>query len=356
MSSDPAMELMLAEINQRSEPMLWCCDEQWGRALLSQSVVPLQVLSHRCDTVSALNEQGLKVELGDYDFEALDFNFKTVAYRISKEKALVHHIIKQSLKRLPVGGELLLSGFKNEGFKTYVDKARALVGAPKQISKGRGGAMLSRIQKQIEPTQADLDALKDDDYGKCRKVAVNGFEFYSKPGVYGWQKVDKGSALLIETVARAASDLLPESELAPEPERVLDLGCGYGYLTLAGARLWPGARWLATDNNAAAIKACSENMKQYAIAGECLLADCAQGVDEKFDWVLCNPPFHRGFDHDQSLTRTFIRTAAQRLQPKGSAWFVVNQFIALPAIAAEYFARVELKAESDGYRIFRLSH
>lgn len=348
MSHDAAMDLMLAEINRRSAPMLWCCDEQWGGDSLAQSAVPLHVLSHRCDTASALNEQSLKVELGDYDFEALDFHFETVAYRISKEKALVHHIIKQSLKRLPVGGELLLSGFKNEGFKTYVDKARALVGAPKQISKGRGGAMLARIKKQFEPAQSDIDALKDDDYTQCRKIAVNGFEFYSKPGVYGWQKVDRGSALLIDAVAQGERD--------SAPAQVLDLGCGYGYLTLAGARLWPSARWVSTDNNAAAINACSENMKQYAIAGECLLADCAQGIDEQFDWVLCNPPFHRGFDHDQSLTRTFIRTAAQRLQPKGCAWFVVNQFIALPAIAADYFSSVELKAEADGYRIFRLSN
>ncbi len=343
---DPALEILLTEIRARQTSMLWCCDEQWDGSAVAASKEPLQAITHRCDTADALRERGVSVLVSDYAFDSLDFTFEAVAYRISKEKALVHHLIKQSLQRLPMGGELLLSGFKNEGFKTYVDKARVLVGSPKQISKGRGGAMLARITKHEEPSAAELSALKDDDYANCRSLSVNGLEFVSKPGVYGWQKVDKGSALLMDVIER---------EDASSPRHVLDLGCGYGYLTIRGHRLWPESQWKATDNNAAAIKACAANLEQFGIAGEAVLADCAEGIDESFDRVLCNPPFHRGFDHDASLTRDFTRAAAERLADGGSAWFVVNQFIALPAVAADYFASVELVEEADGYRVYRLS-
>lgn len=351
MSLDPAMSLLVNEIRSRTAAMLWCCDEQWDErwdgSAVASSPTPIRAISHRCDTADALSEQGLAVTVSDYDFDTLDFGFDAVAYRISKEKALVHHLIKQSLQRLPVGGELLLSGFKNEGFKTYVDKARALVDAPKQISKGRGGAMLARIVKGREPSVSDLAALKDDDYAQCRKLTVDGLSFFSKPGVYGWQKVDKGSALLMKAMADAAESA---------PERVLDLGCGYGYLSICAHDLWPKANYLATDNNVAAVRACAANMSDRGIAGEVVLADCVKGIEQSFDRILCNPPFHRGFEHDASLTRAFVQAAAQRLVRGGSAWFVVNQFIGLPAVASDHFANLELKLEAEGYRVYRLSH
>ena len=66
---------------------------------------------------------------------------------------------------------------------------------------------------------------------------------YSKPGIYGWQKIDRGSALLIEQL----SDVL--ASMARAPKRLADLGCGYGYLSIMAAQQLPDCQWLMTDNN-----------------------------------------------------------------------------------------------------------
>ena len=51
------------------------------------------------------------------------------------------------------------------------------------------------------------------------------------------------------------------------PARVLDLGCGSGILALAAARLWPGARVLAADNDPVAVAVARDNARINRLAG-----------------------------------------------------------------------------------------
>ena len=71
--------------------------------------------------------------------------------------------------------------------------------------------------------------------------------------------------------------------------------------------------------------------------------------NQKFDLVLCNPPFHKGFQHNKSLTEKFIKSARDHLQKTGIAFFVVNEFVGLETIGKSYFSKQEvnkLKLES----------
>nr|WP_246386825.1 methyltransferase [Litorivivens lipolytica] len=286
---------------------------------------------------------GLDCSLNDFELGEYQ-GIRRIYYRVSKEKPLVHHCINQALALLPPGGELVLSGEKGDGIKTYYDKARALVGAEKSLKKLKGNAFLGRIVKQSEPS----GLLDDSDYCSLRPITDSPAPgLFSKPGVYGWQKIDRGSALLIEAL----------QALKPDPERVqtlLDLGCGYGYLSVLAHQLLPQTRIVATDNNAAAIAACQQNFAEHAIKGEVVAADCAQGIEQSFDCVLCNPPFHKGFDVHGDLTRLFLERAAERLKPGGRALFVVNQFIALEQKAEGLFARSERVLEGQGFKVLLL--
>src|SRR5690606_14598650 len=124
------------------------------------------------------------------------------------------------------------------------------------------------------------------------------------PGIFGWNKLDRGSVLLAEqAVAVLSGAALPgasTSDVASgEPASgglgsVLDLGCGYGYLLLATADL-PFSSRTATDNNAAAIIAAEANFDQRELAVTVTLDDCGAHLQEQFDVILCNPPFHHGF-------------------------------------------------------------
>jgi 16S rRNA (guanine1207-N2)-methyltransferase len=112
----------------------------------------------------------------------------------------------------------------------------------------------------------------------------------------------------------------------------------------------------ATDNNLTATAACGANFAVHNIAGEVIVADCGDGIRGKYDFVLCNPPFHSGFDVNSELTESFLKASAKVLRPRGSALFVVNEFIPLAKKASNIFEQCEELISRHGFKVFRLTN
>lgn len=77
------------------------------------------------------------------------------------------------------------------------------------------------------------------------------------------------------------------------PKRVLDLGTGPGTLLLAALDIWPGATGLGIDVSRQALAYASANARRLGFEARVKLVqgDWAVGLLEKFDLVLCNPPY-----------------------------------------------------------------
>ena len=77
------------------------------------------------------------------------------------------------------------------------------------------------------------------------------------------------------------------------PERVIDLGTGPGTLLLAALDQWPQAKGLGVDRSEEALSYARRNADRLGLAdrAEWRLGDWAEGVDGRFDLVLCNPPY-----------------------------------------------------------------
>ncbi len=326
--------------------VLWLADEQVDAHALGAGVARpgLFAMTNRCDVAERLRARGIETALSDFDFSALPAPaLDAVAFRVSKEKALVHHVLNGALEQLRPGGRLLLSGYKNEGIKTYVDKLAARAGTVPAISH-HGPVLLATIQRGVELGEA----LDDRDYAVLREVPLDAqLTVWSKPGVFGWQKRDAGSDFLLDHL----SGVWPIA-----PQRVLDLGCGYGYLSLLAARHWPAAEFIATDNNVAAVAACARNFKVMGVPGESVLSDAGAGIDATFDALLCNPPFHQGFEVDGALGEHFLRSAKARLLRRGRALFVVNQFINLETKATAWFKQVDIVARNKSFKLVAVSN
>ena len=99
-------------------------------------------------------------------------------------------------------------------------------------------------------------------------------------------------------VPRADSETLMEAAVAhfarkAGPARVLDLGTGPGTLLLAALDQWPAATGLGVDASAAALDYAARNARALGIADRAAFrsGDWAGEVAERFDLVLCNPPY-----------------------------------------------------------------
>lgn len=77
------------------------------------------------------------------------------------------------------------------------------------------------------------------------------------------------------------------------PKRILDLGTGPGTLLLAAIDEWPAATGLGIDASDAALVYARRNAQRLGMDRrvDLRIGDWAEGVDEQFDLILCNPPY-----------------------------------------------------------------
>jgi 16S rRNA (guanine1207-N2)-methyltransferase len=348
--SDKSAALLLQKLGSLQGNCLVVADENWAQTHWGNIANPkctITVVSNRYDIASSASATGLDCQFNDFDFSALaDHSFDALLYRVSKERASSHHIINQAGALLKPGGRLLLSGEKNEGVKTYVKQACARFG-DRTNSEKHGTCYQASVQvHELSPNPLD-----DKNYPTLRLIQPSaGQKFYSKPGIFGWDKVDRGSEFLIK--------YLPQfiDSYDHRPQSLLDLGCGYGYLSCAASKLRFN-QITATDNNAAALAAAEKNLSglkdiNYSIVA----ADAGDRVEDRFDALLCNPPFHQGFSVDGTLGSKFLNGAKRLLAPAGRALFVVNTFIPLEHRAKQHFDRVEVMANNGSFKLIALGN
>jgi release factor glutamine methyltransferase len=77
------------------------------------------------------------------------------------------------------------------------------------------------------------------------------------------------------------------------PRRVLDLGTGSGALLLAALDQWPQSSGIGVDRSVEAIAIAQRNADRLGLAdrAELRVGDWAEAIDERFDLILCNPPY-----------------------------------------------------------------
>jgi release factor glutamine methyltransferase len=77
------------------------------------------------------------------------------------------------------------------------------------------------------------------------------------------------------------------------PARVLDLGTGPGTLLLAALDVWPDATGLGIDLSRHALSYASANARRLGFEARAKLiqGNWAVGLVERFDLILCNPPY-----------------------------------------------------------------
>ena len=93
-----------------------------------------------------------------------------------------------------------------------------------------------------------------------------------------------------ETLIAAAVEHFAGTE---GPRRILDLGTGPGTLLLAALDEWPKATGVGIDASDAALDYARSNADRLGmkLRADFRVGDWAHGLDERFDLVLCNPPY-----------------------------------------------------------------
>lgn len=242
------------------------------------------------------------------------------------------YTVALALKTLAPGGALTVLAPKDKG-GSRLRKELAAFGC--SVSEdARRHYRICTCARPEAPTGIDT-AL---DEGRPR--FVQEFGLWTQPGVFSWNRVDPGSALLAQHLPGLAG-------------RGADLGCGIGYLA-AGILASPKVEHLTlVDMDGRAVEMARRNVDDRRAST--LWAD-VRSLDAqqlgRLDFVVMNPPFHEGGAEDQSLGQSFIRKAAEALRPGGLCWLVANRHLPYEGVLKSAFKRVTLKAEAEGYKIY----
>lgn len=141
--------------------------------------------------------------------------------------------------------------------------------------------------------------------------------------------------------------MLSQVQVKPA-DRLLDLGCGYGLVGLAAAKVLGPGQVVMVDIDPLAVDLASGNARLNGCAEvRIVLGDGPQAASpDPFNWILCNPPYHTDF----SVARRLIEQSVPLLVEGGQLVLVVKRLPWYQNKMKAVFGGVRVK-EIDGYYV-----
>jgi 16S rRNA G1207 methylase RsmC len=168
----------------------------------------------------------------------------------------------------------------------------------------------------------------------------------SRPGVFCHRRVDAGGRALIRSI-----ELLKAKDGQPEflPQRIVEMGCGAGPVSVAAAIEYPTARILAVDSDARAIECTqrSAELNEITTIQTLLTSDGVLPEPGTWDLLLGNPPYYS----DYRISELFMQAAKTGLREGGRIHIVTKLLEWHQARMEQLFAEVTQHVISD-YTVF----
>lgn len=183
---------------------------------------------------------------------------------------------------------------------------------------------------------------KEDFFTFTENILGQDYVFKSCDDVFSKDRVDYGTKVLIETVAK-------NFDLS---NKVLDIGCGYGPIAIVLASKFKNASFTLTDINNTAVMLSTENVQKNNIQNveKIFKSDGYEKVEGCFDYIVTNPPIKAG---KQNLLNILVG-AYEHLVIDGKLIFVIKKKHGEDSIKKHLqtiYKNVEILKRDSGYYI-----
>jgi len=186
----------------------------------------------------------------------------------------------------------------------------------------------ARPNSQAKPRTIDFEAAG-------RKITLR-----TDSGVFSANRLDAGTAVLLR-----------KAPLPTQPGRYLDLGCGYGPITVS-LGLASGGPVTAVDVNTRALELVRDNASQLGVEITAITPEEVP-AEAEFDQIWSNPPIRVG----KTALHELLAQWLPRLAPDGVAWLVVARHKGADSLVdwltEQGFPTVK-HASQKGYRVLRV--
>ncbi|PCJ65198.1 MAG: hypothetical protein COA58_10055 [Bacteroidetes bacterium] len=158
-------------------------------------------------------------------------------------------------------------------------------------------------------------------------------------GVFSSTKIDPATQILLE-------NLPPISD----SDTVLDLACGNGVIGAYVRKNAPNCSISVLDDSFLAISSAKLNLSKDNVSYH--WSDTVKSCkDEKFDFILCNPPFHFEYENTIEISMKLFKEACGTLKPKGKFYLVANTHLNYSTHLSKIFKQVTQVVQSGKYEV-----
>lgn len=163
------------------------------------------------------------------------------------------------------------------------------------------------------------------------------FTFLSDNGVFSKNSIDYGSKFLLETFLNNYHD----------SAKVLDLGCGYGFIGIVLSKVIM-ANVTMCDVNKRALHLAKRNTEENKVKCNIIESNAYENISDKYDVIITNPPIKAG----KKVILDFLVNAKAHLNEDGSLWYVMRKdhgAKSIEKILKEHYDVLNIKKDKGFY-------
>lgn len=257
-------------------------------------------------------------------------------------------LFARAIARTAPGGRVVACIANSEGAKSGEADFARVAGPLQTLSKNHCRVFWTApLHGAADTVLADAWSTLDAPRAIFDSRVVDG-RFFSRPGVFAWDRIDPASVLL---AAQLPGDLSGHGA---------DLGAGWGYLASEVLARCPRVTALDLyEAEARALDLARSNLAPFATrvaldfpALNYYWHDVTAGLPRRYDFIISNPPFHaQGRAGRPDIGRSFIAAAAAALNPGGRLWLVANRHLPYESVLDARFGRVRTVAQQHGFKV-----
>lgn len=270
-------------------------------------------LSPADSPMAETGESGVESQSHVVDSPDRGYDLAALPTTAGGEGELTRELLREAHNRLRVGGRLLVSvdnfkdGWTHDRMRELFPKVTVIADENPEGGKPRGVVYSGTKDAPLKKQKDFVCEFAFRDRGTLLKAI-------SRPGVFSHRRIDPGGRALIDAAEPSDGD------------RVLDLGCGSGVVTLAAAARGPAVTVHGVDSNPRAVECTLRGAALNGLSDRVsatLTADALPPPETlgTFDLAVGNPPY---FSH-QRIAGLFLAAADAALKPGGTALMVTKQ-------------------------------
>lgn len=167
------------------------------------------------------------------------------------------------------------------------------------------------------------------------------------PGVFSAEHLDEGSRLLLESLHDMPQIIYGN---------ILDVGSGAGVLSACIGKIKPEVQLTLSDVNAAALVASQATLEANQLHGHIIASNIFSNIEESYDLIMSNPPFHEGIQTDYTASESLIREAKKHLKPGGHLCLVANAFLPYAILLDHFFGMHRVLKQTSKFKVYLTQH